>query len=299
MPLWLQILFGIIGASGTILGIVLSIYFNKRKKQLANKIEIINNTVQNNGTNGTNNTLIKFENTNMSNGVVQFYTSNINTIIKEAAAAKSLNDLQIKINENKSWATIFYENAKHVDDDEIRKIWSKILCDDDYSSFRLLNCLGNMTKESAEKFKEILSHVMDNGIIVMENRKERNFKDLFLLRDINLIDLGPFLRFQKLLKPHIQAKVFMSSELVCVAINETENDFLFEIGDIYRLTDIGIELSKYVTYSNMSQDEFLKIATAIKKQNIENKIRISVFKILYFDGNIVHYDENDLLLNKI
>lgn len=152
-----------------------------------------------------------------------------------AAKEKPLVDLQKKVNENRSWSLLFRENAKYIDATDIQKIWSKILCDDDYTSLGLLNCLFNITKESAKIFEEFLQHVVDirECIIINNENNKHNFKNLFLLKDLNLVDIGPFLKFKRELEPHKLTIFLMTKELICSVINENEIKYTLEINDIY------------------------------------------------------------------
>ena len=160
----------------------------------------------------------------------------------------------------------------------------------------LLNCLFNITKESAKIFDEFLQHVVDieECIIINNKNNKYSFKNLFLLKDLNLVDIGPFLQFNRELEPHKLTKFLMTEELICFVINEDEIKYTLRIDDIYRLTNLGKELAKYINHSNMNQREFLEIIKHIQSQN--KKVKFYVHKILSYENDKVVFDHKvDLL----
>ena len=175
----------------------------------------------------------------------------------EEITTKALPQLTAEANPNSmdnDWVTNFFERSRIVSDEEMQKIWAKVLAGEANApgtySKRTVNFLGDLDKKDAELFQSLCSFgwfvgsftplIFDSQNKIYTNRGI-NFNVLTHLDAIGLIRFDPLSGFERQGIPKQFLVSYCGSPLMLTMTNETGNSLT--IGQVL-LTKMGEELVK-------------------------------------------------------
>lgn len=132
----------------------------------------------------------------------QFNTENVLALTKDNLA----NEEAVKNNDvNQDWANRFFSIISEISDEEVQKIWAKILTEEikkpNSYSLRTLDVLRNLSKQEATVFLRAAKlkikengnfFILNDGISNFLNSYDLNFKDISLLEEVGLLETGRF-----------------------------------------------------------------------------------------------------------
>lgn len=177
---------------------------------------------------------------------------------------------------DKDWLNRFLDYAEDVSEEEMQKIWARILAGEVKQpksfSLRTLDVLRNMTKEEAELFVEISKYVY-GGQNILNEKSIIKFESILTLNDIGLVLLESI---NNTVKIPSNGKIYLKltkNKRLNIDSNESVNK---EVNiHIYALSKAGEELYKIVD-TNISLDVVQFIANKIKSEgNFVVKLNVS------------------------
>ena len=216
---------------------------------------------------------------------------NIESVIDYAKEALKEEKKVSKIPVNQTWLSNFFESAGHVEEDDLQKIWGKLLAGEikqpNSYSLRTLHILKNMSKKEALLFKETCKLVMRyNALYFIPSREdivkkyEIHYPDISLLEQCGLISAPTFLTVHYTVTPNLPATIFNKNLAgllqTDVATPAQRND------TIYSLTASGIELFKIINVK--SNNNFL-IEYVKSLENKTGHIFVNIYRIKKREGN--------------
>jgi hypothetical protein len=212
------------------------------------------------------------------------------------------NDLRNKTfekNVDEDWLNNFFEYAENISNEDMQKIWGKILSDEikepNSYSLRTLDSLRKMTHEDALRFEKFSKIIMfrDMHAFVFNNRNflsqyNLSFGDLILLEDIGLINtLERSLTIDFSKSSNVSIQFTHQNNFILL-----ENENLITI-EIHKLTAIGYELAKLTT-NNIDNDFIDKAGIYFKNMNKFNKVKLCTLIKKDLNDNSFFYSENKL-----
>lgn len=198
---------------------------------------------------------------------------------------------------SQDWLFQFFDNAGDISDENMQKIWSRILAGEiikpNTYTLRTLTTLKNITSNEAKLFQEVAPFVIANmkyNYIYADNelleKYDFTYGKLMVLEDCGLINLNGFVSLD-----------FQSDEnIICcnTLILIIKGKIRFKI---YSLTESGKQIFNLVKNEIKSNEEyFLDICNSVKNEN--PKIPINAYKIIKINDTSIEYDDKkDLLQN--
>lgn len=216
-------------------------------------------------------------------------------------AYEELEGKEVKSSENvtRDWMTRFINSVEDISDEEMQKIWGKILAGEIIEphsfSFKTLDCMRNLSNSDARLFEKICQLVIEGDYIINDTEILKYFgityNDLLILDECGLINSSGFIwSSRKLPKEEICIVDFGEYVLMRELDNEIDE---IEIGfSTYPLTKSGREICSIIKVNN-SLEYIKKVSKMIEQQN--EKVKISLYKVLERKENGFIYDEEDLL----
>lgn len=264
-----------------------------------------------------------------ANGVVNIDATSTNDIVSRAAMRLGAQEVRKQQNIEKvihfakdeleqeesvsgekvdpDWITRFMNSIEDISDEEMQKIWGKILAGEvkrpKSFSLRTLECIKNLSQQEAQLFHKVLPYLIHVG------------NDVFLPRDDELlesfgINFGEILKLEDcglIVSSHSLILTFTlrsADDQLCIS-NDTDTVILFEaegeandvevVFNQYKLTMAGQELCNILNKSN-SREYLIRYAESFKKIATTKPLRVGVYAITEHrkDGGI-SYESSDLL----
>lgn len=196
---------------------------------------------------------------------------------------------------DEDWVTRFISCVQDISDEDMQKLWAKILADEikkpNSYSMRALDTLKNLSKKEAELFARLCYMVVDDNFIPNEldllKKYDITYNDILMMDDCNLVNSNPLLTVCKALDP--------SKNVLCVSTNyllksNVSNDVNLSLPG-YPLTPTGVELF-HIAYEAKEDDFFVEYSKMLKKKYPH--IDLSLHKINSIDGSSINFDDEDL-----
>lgn len=220
---------------------------------------------------------------------------NIDNISQIAAQQLSQEDHVSEEPVEEDWATRFFNIAEDISDEEMQRLWGKILAGEVKQpksfSLRTLDLLKNLSRTEAEVFNRISNFVIisHNSPFLFQGEKDEilnkyniNFNDRLLLVEMGV--LQPDNAITRGLKQNSQNYItyFEAGKYIIKAekkANTPENRI-----EIFRFTKIGEELLKLVT-PNINENYVKDFCTRLEKFDIDVQYALIIQKN---GGNISH-----------
>lgn len=220
---------------------------------------------------------------------------NIESIISETYNQLENEEKVTREPVNQDWLVKFFDNAGDISDENMQKIWSKILIGEiknpNTYTLRTLNTLKNITTLEANLYEKIVPFIFyeHNNPFLYRNTEllEKygvSFSNLLKLEDCGLISLNGFviIDFGK------QQNMIYSDNIVALINDKIKID-------IYTITESGKQILKIVKDTIKSNDEyFLELCKKIKEKN--KNIEMGAYTIKKCDENGIEYDEKKNLI---
>ena len=220
------------------------------------------------------------------NAVVQFALENLNS-------AKTIPEQKA----DTYWLTRFFNLAEDVSDDEIRRVWGKVLSQEIQSpgsySLRTLTTISNLSKREAELFTKIGNYIFESDVRGFLVRSHSNvlganirFEDISLLMECGLIKEAHDLNITYHSDDSdIKVPGFIYQDLaIIIQMEKKSSDINIPI---YQLTTAGSEIHKILTVEkDMSYLQL--VAGSIKRPNV----RIGYSKLIGVKDGFMESDDN-------
>ncbi|MEO9531841.1 MAG: DUF2806 domain-containing protein [Crocinitomicaceae bacterium] len=196
------------------------------------------------------------------------------------------------------WITRFFDYAKDVSNEEMQKIWGKILSGQVKNpksfSFRTLDALRNLSKEEAKIFAKVAQYaILDHRDAFLYKGKKNQellkkfniqYSDITLLQELDLLHTGDFvgLNMKKSERTTIETYQFGSKVVVVKRKPEAPSNSL----SIFLFTSVGKELLTLI--KNESEFDYL-LAFAKDARTAASSVQHADF--LKREGNQVTFKE--------
>lgn len=204
------------------------------------------------------------------------------------------------------WFVRFYEAVGNVSDNEMQKIWAKLMAGEiaEPSSYSLktIDILRNMSKKDAELFVNICSHSFMYGAdrLFLPNNDEYlkefgiYYTDIMKLSEQGLIfnDGSISLNITINKKPKI---LFINNELVMTISATNDNEIRASIQE-YPFTQAGFELASLVTKCS-TDDCFIKYGRCLVEE-YKNYV-FAVYKVISWHEDSVKHENTNLLVDVV
>lgn len=199
-------------------------------------------------------------------------------------AAEQLSQEQTVSDEpvDEDWATRFFNIAEDVSDEEMQKLWGRILAGEVKQpksfSLRTLELVKNLSKLEAETFSKVANFTLKTGDEhyifkgktedILSRKFNVQFDDIALLKEIGLIQTGEFTALEFSGKHTGDQVIFTSSNLIIVAkIKANTQTFSMPV---FIFTIAGNELIKLIN-KNTPFEYISEIAKSIRNTNVDVK----------------------------
>lgn len=199
---------------------------------------------------------------------------------------------------SQTWLSNFFEAAGNVEEEDLQKIWGKLLAGEikkpSSYNLRTLSILKNMSSSEAICFQRISSFVVRFGrnyiiprIDSLENKYKIKYEDMMLLEECGVLTTGPFLQLTINLED--KKKPLFNNRLVAV-LQSNNTKFKSFATKIYALTSAGIDIfniieqdpnndffKEYIQNLKLTNSNLL--APIYKHTGIKNENGQDVFKL--------------------
>lgn len=199
------------------------------------------------------------------------------------------------------WFVRFFEATGSVSDDTMQNLWAKILagelaCPSTFS-LKTIDVMRNMRKRDAELFIKICSHsfMSSPGNYFLPNEEDFleavgiAYTDIMKLSELGLIFSDGMITLNMNINSESQILVNNTS-LIMIISSSSGNPVKASIGQ-YPFTEVGKEISTLIDETAQSED-FLKYGEVLSHNK---SYKISVHKIIKREGNLVRYEQQDLI----
>ena len=199
------------------------------------------------------------------------------TMREVATEMKSIPDEDISDEPlNQTFFNHWLEEAKLIDDDYLRKWWSKLLveetCKPDSVSLRTLNVMKSLSRKDAETFERICQLTINQNAILIKERGEPlngTYDDILLLMDAGLISQGSVL----------ESKPDPYDKFICLNVCDEMFRLRAYTNKIkcycHCLTNAGVQIEKYIKKVEVLKNSKIVISE-VSRQNFN--IPISLIK---------------------
>lgn len=201
------------------------------------------------------------------------------------------------------WATRFIGIAEDVSDENMQRIWAKILAGEvekpnSYSK-RTLEVLRNMSQKEAVLFQRVASTIVhaDNECVILDCRDIKGVENGPDIRDILLLGEASLVCTENV---HIgctdvsKAGVFLRTDTEIASVRAANNASCSSVGfRAYKLTNAGRELL-HIMSAAPSRQNFIAIIKNIQEHSRGVKITVHEIISMEKDGTI-QYKKNNLL----
>lgn len=199
------------------------------------------------------------------------------------------------------WFMRFYEAVGNISDEEMQRIWAKILAGEvnrpGSFSLETLDVVRNLSKQDAELFTKICKHCIQSSHKLCLPRYDKyleksgiTYSDILRLDEIGLINSSGFISLNLTIDNDHPASIINQGLIMFIAANN-EKTKKCSISQ-YPFTRIGCEIATLIGETT-SDDDFILLAKEVAK---DQSLKVSVHKIDSYVGNIIHYDKTDLLI---
>lgn len=198
------------------------------------------------------------------------------------------------------WFVRFFEAVGNVSDETMQNLWAKILAGElvrpSTFSLKSIDVMRNLSKRDAELFMKVCSHAFAWGTNICLPNEDAyiefvgvQYTDIMKLSELGLIFNNSFITLNCNLgdKPRI---IFRTNNLVMLMSSASGDSETVCIGQ-YPFTEVGKELSTMIS-ERASEEDFLKYGQILSH---DKKCKISVHKILKWDGGSIEYNRINLL----
>lgn len=183
---------------------------------------------------------------------------------------------------SQTWLSNFFEAAGNVEEEDLQKIWGKLLAGEikrpNSYSLRTLNTLQNMTSQEAKTFQKIINFAVRIGKnYFLPNQKNllRNFdlpyEELLLLAENNLLTVDENLHTEGALKAGCSHPIIYN-HLIADINTTSPNEIKIRLS-IFPFTSIGKELMR-LTEIVPNQNFFIEYIKQIEGQFKNTKAHI-------------------------
>lgn len=199
----------------------------------------------------------------------------------------------------------FVDAASYEEDKDLQEMWANLLIsesnDPNSNSLRTIEVLKNLSKKEAAKFRSVCKDAMlvGNKIVIFNNQgNSRTLDDILILADCGLlISENTMVESTTIIPKSSTALPYLSIDksLAIKAVNEAPNEESCKIS-ILSMTEAGKDIFKANIAKEINSSVFINNAKIIKKNN--SNLKITLHKIISFDGTKITYSEQDMLANE-
>lgn len=199
------------------------------------------------------------------------------------------------------WFMRFYEAVGNVSDEEMQRVWAKILAGEvnKPGSFSLetLDVVRNLSKQDAELFTKICKHCIQASSFGLylpryDNYLEKcgiTYSEVLRLDEIGLINSSGFINLNLVIDEYPAS--IINQGLVMVIEANDKSTKMCSIRQ-HPFTRIGCEIATLIGETT-SDDDFVLFAKEVAQ---DKSFKVSVHKIHSFAEGGVNYDKTDLLV---
>ena len=200
------------------------------------------------------------------------------------------------------WFMRFYEAAGNISDEEMQRVWAKILAGEvnrpGSFSLETLDVVRNLSKQDAELFTKTCKHCIQSPpqrlyLPRYDNYLENcgiTYSEILRLDEIGLINSNGLITLNLSIDNDHPASIINQSLIMLIAAN---NEKIKKCSiKQYPFTRIGIEIATLIGETT-SDDDFLLFAKEVAKGQA---FKVSVHKIDSYIENNILYNETDLLI---
>lgn len=200
------------------------------------------------------------------------------------------------------WFMRFYEAVGNVSDEEMQRIWAKILAGEvnrpGSFSLETLDVVRNLSKQDAELFTKICKHCIQSSpqklyLPSYDNYLEKcgiTYSEILRLDEIGLVNSSGLISLNFAIDHDHQASIINQGLIMLIAANN-EKVKKCSISQ-YPFTRIGFEIATLIGETT-SDDDFILFAKEVAKNQ---SLKVSVHKINFYSENDIHYNKTDLLI---
>lgn len=199
------------------------------------------------------------------------------------------------------WMTRFFNSVEDVSDEDMQKIWSKVLAGEIKQprtySFRTMETLKNLSKYEAEMFQKIAPYVinMDGKLFITAKTDILQkygvfYSEIMRLDECGLINSGGLVTLNQKVSEAEYCTLYNQSKIVMIYGLSSAKEKI-SIGE-FGLTSAGRELFNIL--DKTSNDEYLyEFVEKTVKDNIK-KIKAVIYQINAIEGNSINYNKTIL-----
>lgn len=199
------------------------------------------------------------------------------------------------------WYMRFYEAVGNVSDEEMQRIWAKILAGEvnrpGSFSLETLDVVRNLSKQDAELFTKICKHCIQSpphrlSLPRYDNYLEKcgiTYSEILRLDEIRLVNSSGLISLNLSIENNPATIINQSLIMLIAANNEKKRKCSI---NQYPFTRIGCEIATLIGEAT-SDDDFILFAKEVAK---DQSFNVSVHKIHFFGEDSVNYDKTDLLV---
>ena len=203
---------------------------------------------------------------------------------------------------NFDWFMRFYESVGNVSDEEMQRVWAKILAGEvnrpGSFSLETLDVVRNLSKQDAELFTKICKHCIQASpqnlyLPHYDNYLEKcgiTYSDILRLDEIGLVNSSGMIALNLSINNDHPGSIINQSLIMLIAPNN-EKTKKCSISQ-YPFTRIGIEIATLISETT-SDDDFITFAKEVAK---DQSLKVSVHKINLYVGDSINYNNTDLLI---
>ena len=201
----------------------------------------------------------------------------------------------------------FIDSASYEEDESLQDIWVDLLLKEseepDSNSLRTIDTLKNLSHEEAEIFLGICKNaIWICGSIIICNDRSTNasIDDIIKLVDSGLIvSDNIYMTVSLKIKPGEKKAVSFSFDKSLVLFVENINDAECSfVVPVFSLTRAGQDIFKASIMSNLSQNNYTRLAKYIKEKNPRLKLSLNKIVDINQDGSKFSCDDVDLFLEE-
>lgn len=204
---------------------------------------------------------------------------------------------------NFDWFIRFYEAVGNISNEEMQRIWAKILAGEirhsNTYSLRCIDVMKNISQSEADLFTKVCGYCICEGENIFfpnydKYREDSNisFSEIMFLDELGLISSDSMLILH--CPVSTEPKVFFTNGALLMTIKAMkETTTTFDVRQ-FPLTAVGKEISTLIGNS-INDEDFIRVAEEV---NESQEVVISVYKILEAQNNKYKCDKADLLVEE-